>query len=636
MVWDQECSQGKGKWGSCMALPDNGMQINTIMLGLIENHSLDIGPLSDPIVGWVTCVGLGNTFTWLMGYVVIQVQVNGDQGYDKDQIALVILDLSSFVAQVPVILGTSTISHVMKVIKENEIGALVTPWIDAWVAYLLVVQCATATVEDDKLAIGASDPVKYDEVVTTKETDMIDAFSSHIHAKIWSACTGAGLNMMTQALHAEDGSLPQGLTIQNAYTEMCNSNKNVSIIVRNSMAYPQTLKKRIPVARAVVANWVPELQMWPRMIEALDEAQGIQTLKLTMKQIQEKLFKNLDLSGLESWSPELVNSAQSLLAEYYNIFSLEPSELGCTHSTKHVIKVTDDVPFKERFRQIPLLLVEEVCTHLQEVLDWGAICPSQSAWCNEVVLFWKRDGGLHFCIDFCCLNTHRMKDSYLQPRIQEALDSLVSAGHFSCLDLKSEFWQIKMDEQLKQYTAFTVGNLGFFEHNHMLFGLCNTSANFQRLMQNCLVELNLTYCLIHLDDIVIFSQTDEEHLHHLHVIFYEFREHNLKLKLSKSLSSPLSLKGWGMPKQLEPRSNCRMSSASNLHEGACLSQPGRPLQKVHQRVCTHCTATQWIPHWGRGQQEVRMGVTYRRSHEVFQSIEAGMYDSSHFGSCWLH
>ena len=54
-----------------------------------------------------------------------------------------------------------------------------------------------------------------------------------------------------------------------------------------------------------------------------------------------------------------------------------------------------------------------------------------------------------------------MKDSYPLPRIQEALESLVGAGHFSCLDLKSGFWQIKMDEQLKQYTAFTVGNLGF-------------------------------------------------------------------------------------------------------------------------------------------------------------------------------
>ena len=86
--------------------------------------------------------------------------------------------------------------------------------------------------------------------------------------------------------------------------------------------------------------------------------------KLTMKQRQEKLFEELDLSRLETWPSELVDSAWSLLAEYHDIFFLEPSKLGCTHSTEHVIKVTNDTPFKECFRQIPLPLVEEVHTHL--------------------------------------------------------------------------------------------------------------------------------------------------------------------------------------------------------------------------------------------------------------------------------
>ena len=71
--------------------------------------------------------------------------------------------------------------------------------------------------------------------------------------------------------------------------------------------------------------------------------------KLTMKERQENLFEELDLSRLESWSPELVASAQSLLAKYYDVFSLESSALGCTHSMEHVIKVTNDAPFKEWF-----------------------------------------------------------------------------------------------------------------------------------------------------------------------------------------------------------------------------------------------------------------------------------------------
>ena len=138
------------------------------------------------------------------------------------------------------------------------------------------------------------------------------------------------------------------------------------------------------------------------------------------------------------------------------------------------------------------------------MLDSGVIYLSKSAWCNAVVLVQKKDGGLHFCIDFCHSNAYIKKDSYPLLRIQEASESLVGAGHFSCLDLTSGFWQIKMDESLKQYTAFTVGNLGFFESDCMLFGLCNAPAMFQQLMQNCLGELNLIYCLIYLDNIVIF------------------------------------------------------------------------------------------------------------------------------------
>ena len=167
------------------------------------------------------------------------------------------------------------------------------------------------------------------------------------------------------------------------------------------------------------------------------------------------------------------------------------------------------------------------------MLESGAIRPSQSAWCNAMVLVWKKDGGLCFCIDFHCLNACTKKDSYPLTWIQEVLESLVGAGHFSCLDLKSRFWQIKMDEASGQYTAFTVGNLGFFECGGIPFRLCNAPATFQWLMQNCMGELNLIYCLIYLDDLIVFLQMAEEHLHQLCVIFDWLREYNLKLKPSK-------------------------------------------------------------------------------------------------------
>ena len=114
------------------------------------------------------------------------------------------------------------------------------------------------------------------------------------------------------------------------------------------------------------------------------------------------------------------------------------------------------------------------------MLEAGVICPNQSLWCNTIVLVCKKDGGLCFCIDFCKLNARTKKDSYLQPCIQEAIESLDGAGYFSYLDLNAGFWQIAMDEASKQYNAFTMGNLGFFECKGMPFGLCNAPVMFQR------------------------------------------------------------------------------------------------------------------------------------------------------------
>ena len=242
-------------------------------------------------------------------------------------------------------------------------------------------------VEDGKIATKVLDPTGCNEIVITKDSKMIDTFLSKIiHVRMKTAFTSVRLNIMTQALHAEEGSLPQGLMIQNAYTEMHNGSKSITILVRNGTAYPQTLKKKIPIARVVTANHGPEVQMWPGMMDALDEVQGIQTPKMTTEQREENLFEKLDLSGLGSWMPELADSTHLLLAEYHNSFSLESCELGCTHSMEHVIRVMDDVPFKERFCWIPPPLVEEVHAHLWEMLDSGMICPSQSAWCNAIVL----------------------------------------------------------------------------------------------------------------------------------------------------------------------------------------------------------------------------------------------------------
>ena len=142
------------------------------------------------------------------------------------------------------------------------------------------------------------------------------------------------------------------------------------------------------------------------------------------------LLQQLDLSGLKGWLGANHTSVHALLIEYHNFFLLETGELGCTSIAKHEIQVVNDEPFKGRFWRIPSSMVEEVKVHIKEMLEVGAIHPSQSPLCNVVMLVRKKDRGLLFCIDFHKLNARTKKDSYPLPDIQEALESLTGAGYF--------------------------------------------------------------------------------------------------------------------------------------------------------------------------------------------------------------
>ena len=122
-----------------MALLDNSAQVNTITPRYVNEHLLQVGPITDLKGSKVTCMGLGNAYTRPLGYVVIQVQGDGVQGYDEDQIVLVIPDFSIFATRVTIILGTPTIGCVVNVMREVEIDALAMPWANARAAHLLAV-----------------------------------------------------------------------------------------------------------------------------------------------------------------------------------------------------------------------------------------------------------------------------------------------------------------------------------------------------------------------------------------------------------------------------------------------------------------------------------------------------------------
>ena len=167
------------------------------------------------------------------------------------------------------------------------------------------------------------------------------------------------------------------------------------------------------------------------------------------------------------------------------------------------------------------------------MVEVGAIRRGLSPWASTVVLVRKKDGGLRFCIHLCKLNNRTIKDGYSLPRIEYTLDCLCGAVWFSTLDLKSGYWQVELEEEARPLTAFTLGLLGFWECECMPLGPTNSPATFQRLMESCLGELHLNWCIIYLDNIIVFSWTPEEHLHRLKAVSNKLKEAGLKLKPCK-------------------------------------------------------------------------------------------------------
>src|SRR5260363_186071 len=121
---------------------------------------------------------------------------------------------------------------------------------------------------------------------------------------------------------------------------------------------------------------------------------------------------------------------------------------------------------------------------------------------------------LHFCVDYRKLNAITKKDAYPLPRIDEMLNALSGCSWFSTLDLASGYWQVAMDPQNKEKTAFTI-RYGIYEFNIMPFGLCNAPATFQRLMDHVYKEIAWKFVIVYLDDIIVYSKIFNEHLTHL-------------------------------------------------------------------------------------------------------------------------
>ena len=173
---------------------------------------------------------------------------------------------------------------------------------------------------------------------------------------------------------------------------------------------------------------------------------------------------------------------------------------------------------------------EEVQRQVKELLGSGLIRPSQSPFGAPVLFVQKKDGTLRMCIDYRVLNAITVKDKFPLPRIDDLFDKLNGARHFSSLDLRSGYHQIRIAERDVQKTAFRTHE-GLYEFMVLPFGLTNAPAAFQREMRA--IFNHLPFVAVYLDDILVFSRTEADHASHLEKVLEVLRKHKLYAKLSK-------------------------------------------------------------------------------------------------------
>ena len=243
-------------------------------------------------------------------------------------------------------------------------------------------------------------------------------------------------------------------------------------------------------------------------------------------------LRNLMSRMKVSMTDEEKEKVEKMLKTHREVFACSGESLGRTEITKHSIKTRSEMPIKQHVRRPPFHLKEEADGEVQKMLKQDVIEPSESPWASPVVLVRKKDNSLRYCIDYRKLNSVTVKDSYPLPRIDESLDSLGGSKFFSTLDLASGYWQIELDEDAKQKSAFCTTS-GLYQFKVMPFGLTNAPATFQRLMERVLSSLQWQICLIYIDDIIIFSQTLDEHITRLDEILRRLRKAGLKLKPKK-------------------------------------------------------------------------------------------------------
>lgn len=247
------------------------------------------------------------------------------------------------------------------------------------------------------------------------------------------------------------------------------------------------------------------------------------------KDYQLDLAKVTSVQGKDALTENQRESLDCLVDQY---FELMGDKLGCTSLVEHHIQ-TNATPIKQRYYRVSPAVQAQIDWELDRMLAEGVVEKSSSAWSSPILLVKKKDGSFRFCVDYRKLNSVTQKDAYPIPFIDSILDKLRDARYLSSLDVKSAYWQVKVAESSRDKTAFTVPSRGLFQFKRMPFGLSNSPATWQRLIDQVLGPELEPFVFVYLDDVVICTPTFEQHLEILEEVFKRLVKAGLTLSREK-------------------------------------------------------------------------------------------------------
>lgn len=254
------------------------------------------------------------------------------------------------------------------------------------------------------------------------------------------------------------------------------------------------------------------------------ESRPVATVAPLKKLSDGEFLRQFDMGGLRD-----CGDLKRLLLKYRGLFSADPSDIGRTSLAEHHIE-TGDCPaiFVPPYRRSRTENAE-IERHVESMLAHDVIEQANSPWGSPVFLTEKKDGTKRFVVDFRKLNSITEKSHYPIPHIDDALDQVAGATIFSTVDLTAGYWQVPLATASKPKTAFQTTS-GQYQFKVMPFGLTNAPATFQRLMRTTLRGLDVP---VYLDDVIIPSRNEPEHLSSLEELFNRLLNAGLKLKPAK-------------------------------------------------------------------------------------------------------